>query len=326
MKKFISNTLRVAISLGLLIYLVYIADIEKIISTLKLVDYGYFGLSLLFFMVCILLLSKRWQILLNQVKIYQKYGLLINFYFIGFFFNNFLPTTIGGDVSRAYNISKVSGKKAHSVGIILLERMMGLLATLTLAILSMFWVYKYFHTKRIIFLTIALFAIVIFILVNLLIPSTFNFTGKLLKKIKLFNIGERVHNVLYSIHSYRENKKIILYAYLISILSQTNLIFMNYILAQSLHLDNVSLGFLFIVIPVTFILGLFPSVNGLGVRDTGYVFLLTRVGLTPAEALSLSFLNTLVPVLLSLYGGLLLIFYRHKKRLEPLSEMKAEIE
>jgi len=326
MKKIVSNIVRVVISVGLLIYLIYIADIGKIYDTLKLVDYRYFGLALLFFMVCILLLTKRWQILLKQVKIDQKYGLLVNFYFIGYFFNNFLPTTIGGDVSRAYNVSKVSGNKAYSVGIILLERMMGLLATLTLATLSMFWVFKYFHTNRIIFLTIALLAIVIFILVNLLVPSTFNFTSRLLKKIKIFNIGEKVYQVLYSIHSYRENKKVILYAYLISILSQTNLILMNYILAKALNLDKVSLGFLFIVIPVTFILGLFPSVNGLGVRDTGYVFLLTRVGLSPAEALSLSFLNTLVPVLLSLYGGLLLIFYRHKKGLEPLSEMKAEIE
>lgn len=326
MKKIISNILRVVVSVGLLIYLIYLADIDKIYNTLKIVDPGYFGLALIFFMVCIVLLTKRWQILLNQIKIPNSFGQLFNFYFIGYFFNNFLPTTIGGDVSRAYNVAKVSGKKADSVGTILLERMMGLLATLTLASLSMFWVIKYFHSSRIIILTVALLAFVIFVLINLLVPSTFNFTSRILKKITIFNVGDNIQKVLSIIHLYRENKKIILAAFVISLCSQTTLILMNYILAQALSLHNVTLGFLFIVIPVTFILGLFPSVNGLGVRDSGYVFLLTRVGLSPAEALSLSFLNTLVPVLISLYGGLLLIFYRHKRSIESLSEMKAEIE
>lgn len=326
MKRILLNVIRVVVSVGLLVYLIHLADLDKIYTSLQKVDLKYFGLALLIFMVGLLLLTKRWQILLNQVKIPQKFSRLINFYFIGYFFNNFLPTTIGGDVSRAYYVAKASGKKPHSIGTILLDRMMGLLATLTLAAVSMFWVFQYFHTSRIIIFTILLFAFVIFVLLNLLIPSTFNFTSRVLRKIRFFNLGEKIQKVLATIHEYRESKKTILYVFIISIASQVTLIVMNYVLAQALNLELVTLGFLFLVIPVTFIMGLFPSVNGLGVRDTGYVLLLTRIGLSPAEALSLSILNTLVPVLISLYGGLLLIFYRQKKAIEPLREMKAEVE
>lgn len=324
-KKIIKTTLRVVISVGLLVYLILLADIQNIYNTLKLVDVKYFGLAVLFFLICVMLLTVRWQILLNQLKIRHKFRLLANFYFIGYFFNNFLPTTIGGDVSRAYNVARVSGQKANSVGSILLERMMGLLATLTLASMSMFWVIQYFHTPRIIFLTIALLVGIVLVLVNILVPSTFNFTSNILKKIKVFAVGDKIQKVLSSIHSYRENKKIILFAFLISLVSQFTLIMMNYILAIALNLEEVTLGFLFIVVPITFILGLFPSVNGLGVRDSGYVFLLTRIGLSPAEALSLSVLNTLVPVLVSLYGGLLLVFYRQRKEMESFEEMKVEL-
>lgn len=325
-KKIISNLFRVLISGGLLIYLIILADVNKIYNILKVVDLKFFGIAILFFLVCLTFLTKRWQILLNQLKINQKFKLLANFYFIGYFFNNFLPTSIGGDISRAYNVAKVSGQKANSIGSILLERMMGLLATLTLASISLFWVIKYFHTSRIIYLTLALFILIIFLLANLLIPATFKFTSAILEKIKIFAIGERINRVLRSIHSYRENKKIILFAFLISLVSQFSLIMMNYTLARALHLEEITLGFLFIVIPITFILGLFPSINGLGVRDSGYVFFLTRVGLTPAGALSLSVLNTLVPLLVSLYGGLLLLSYRHKKEIVSFEEMKAELE
>lgn len=326
MKKVFLNILRVAISIGLLVYLVLLADINKIIETLKIVNPGLFGLALLAFFICLLILSTRWKTLLDQFDIHPKFGLLLNFYFIGYFFNNFLPTSIGGDVSRAYNVAKVSGKKASSVGAILLERMMGMLATLTLASLSMFWVIRYFHTTKIIYVTITMLIIVIFILINLLHPATFNFTSRVLSKITIFHLGDKINRVLGSIHSYRENKMAIVRAFILSLMSQTTLIFMNYILAKALNLDHVSLGFLFIVIPVTFLLSLLPSINGLGVRDLGYVSLLTRIGVTPAEALSLSFLNTLVPIIHSLYGGLLLIFYRHKQGFEDIGKIESEMD
>jgi uncharacterized protein (TIRG00374 family) len=323
MNRIILNILRVAISVGLLAYLIYLADIEKLYLTLKTVNTQFFLLALFIFFICLNLLSKRWQILLSKLEIKSPYKLLFNFYFIGFFFNNFLPTSIGGDVSRAYNVAKISGKKAISIGVVLLERILGLLATLTLASVSTFWVMKFFHTPRIIFLTLTMFAIVIFLLVNLLFKRSFNFTGKLLGKITIFNIGDRIHRILETIHSFRNNKRTIIKAYLISLTSQILFIVMNYILAKSLNLQQVSLGFLFIVVPVSFLLSLFPSINGLGVRDSAYVFLLTRIGVSPAEALSLSFLNTFVPILFSLYGGILLIFYRNNKSLQTLTGMKS---
>ena len=85
MKKIILNSLRVTVSVGLLAYLIYLADVDKIVKSLKAADARYFGLALLFFLFGVALLSKRWHILLNQVEIRAKYSQLVNFYFIGFF-------------------------------------------------------------------------------------------------------------------------------------------------------------------------------------------------------------------------------------------------
>lgn len=325
MKKILIIAVRILISLGLLVYLISLADIQKILATLGSVNLTYLLLAFALFVGIVFLLTRRWQILLDEAGIRPGYSHLFVFYLMGYFFNNFLPTTVGGDVSRAYNVARLSGKKAGSVGIVLLERVLGVLATLTFATFSLFWVSRYFQSSRIVIVTVGMFLILILALASLLNERLLSFFTRTLAFIKLFRLGERLSLVLQSIHSYRHAKQLVLHAYLLSLIGQFLLIFMNYLLALALGLKQVSLIYLFLVVPVTIVMGLLPSINGLGVRDSGYVILLTRIGLTPAEAISFSFLNTLVPFLVSLSGGLLLIFYRHRTPVKEFQEIQTEM-
>ncbi|NOX36512.1 MAG: flippase-like domain-containing protein [Calditrichaeota bacterium] len=313
MKKIILQIVRFAVSIGLLGYLIYLADISKIYATLRQVNGLYFLFALGAFFVGLLFLTWRWKLLLQTVDIRPGYKKLLIFYFIGYFFNNFLPTTIGGDISRAYNVARLSDRRAESVGIVLFERLLGLLATLSLAAFSLFWVLQHFHTWRIVYVTLSMLTLVVLGFGLVLNTRFFRWMVQIFEKIEFLNLGNRLNRVLNSIHVFRTHKSRIAITFLFSLSSQILFIFMNYLLAQSLNLQQVSFQFLLLVIPVAFLLGLLPSINGLGVRDSGYVFLLTRIGLTPAEALSLSFLNTLVPMLMSGIGGIFLIFYRTQK-------------
>lgn len=312
MKKTGMNILRAVISFGLLAYLISIADIAQIYETIKQANMAYLGLALLIFTTAIFVLSLRWQILLNQVDIRPGYFRLVVFYFIGYFLNNFLPTSIGGDVSRAYNIAKTSGRHGTGVASVLLERMLGLLATLTLASLSVFWVAELFQTDLIIIVTIGMLAFVVFVLLNLFNPTLFGFSSRLLKKIHWWGIGDKIVEVFATIHDYRQSKAAVLQAYLLSLCAQFLVVVMNYVLAQALALKNITFGYLLLVIPVTFVISMAPSINGLGVRDFGYESLLSKIGIDTSQALSLSFLNTLTPMIISIIGGIMLIFYRNK--------------
>lgn len=311
MKRTLANILRGVISFGLLAYLIYMADISQIYATLKAADYRYFAVALVIFLGTVVLFALRWQILLRESRIEPGYNRLLAFYLIGYFLNNFLPTSIGGDLSRVYNVARVSGKPATSFGIVILERIMGFVATLTLAAGSLYWAMRYFHTTLIVSLTLSSLLLLLFILLYLLNPSLYNFTSRFLSRFKWWGIGKKSQRVLSAIHALRESKKAIFKAYLLSLICQVMLIGMNYLLALALGLYQLSPGYLFLVVPVTFVMGMIPSINGLGVRDYGYLELLSRAGLSSAEALSLSFLNTLVPLLMSLVGGVLMIFYRN---------------
>jgi hypothetical protein len=76
---------------------------------------------------------------------------------------------------------------------------------------------------------------------------------------------------------------------------------------------DITYTYLFLVVPITFLLMMIPSINGIGFRDGGYVVLLAYVGISKAEALSLSFMTLLVPMLISVSGGI--IFMMQKKAL-----------
>jgi hypothetical protein len=65
-------------------------------------------------------------------------------------------------------------------------------------------------------------------------------------------------------------------------------------------------------VTVTFVLTMLPSINGVGIRDLGYVTLLSKVGVSNAAAISLSFLNLLLPMVISIWGAVLFILQKRK--------------
>lgn len=319
MRPSIKTLLRVGISGGLLFYLIHLANFDQIIRQLKLVNISGFLTAVAAFFAAVLLLNLRWHILSGPMPGYLK---LLKFYLIGFFFNNFLPTTIGGDISRAYNAGQETGKKAQSVGTVLLERVIGFLATLTLASISLIWVSRFFHSSKIIYVTILTFLFFLAAIASVFVPTLFRFWERVLLWLPMRSLSEKISAVLGSIHKFRNHHHILGKAFIVSVFGQIFLIIMNFILARALGIHNISLGYFFLVVPITFVLGLIPSVNGIGVRDSGYVILLARIGVSPAEAVSISFLNTLIPMGISLIGGLLLLFQKRQGKTLPLSQLE----
>lgn len=312
MKKLTLNIIRIVISLGLLFYLIYIADIKKIIASLEQLNLIPVLLSLLAFCTAVLFLTFRWHLLNKSYGFGIGFFRLFIIYFIGFFFNNFLPTSIGGDLSRAYYLGQHSGNRTASIGTVFLERVIGLLATLSLAGISLIWLFSHFRTTRIIYVTLGLVALIAIFLAIVMSRRIYRRFSGLISMITFYDIGDKISKVFDTLHFYRNKKKILLSAYISSLGAQFMLIVMNFILATALQMHQVAFEYFFLVVPVTFVFSLLPSINGLGVRDTGYMLMLVRQGVEPAAVLSLSFLVTAIPLLMSLVGGAFFIFYRFR--------------
>lgn len=84
-------------------------------------------------MLSVTISAYKWQKLLAIHDVRIRLGLLHRWYFIAVFFNNFLPTSIGGDGYRIYRTLEFSKERGPAIIAIIMERVSGLVVLLTAA-------------------------------------------------------------------------------------------------------------------------------------------------------------------------------------------------
>ncbi len=314
---YLKNIVKAAVSLGLLGYLVYQADPQKIWDVIAQVGRSH-GLwyvisAFLFEVAAILLMALRWKKLLSGYGHTIGFQRLSGFYLIGLFFNNFLPTSIGGDVVRIYKVAEETDDRTSAFASVIIERMLGIAATLSLAITALFFISQQFHSTRMMIVSIVLFIGIALFFVFMLQNWSFKILLRLFSYFTVFNIGEKINKLFEAIHYFKKRRRILLFVFLYSLGSQIAIILMNYSLALAFNVV-LDIRYLFMVIPVTFVLTMLPSINGVGLRDLGFVSLLGRVGVSSPAALSLSFMNLLIPMILSVGGAVLFVIQKRKSK------------
>jgi glycosyltransferase 2 family protein len=324
----LKTVLRALISISLLAYLIYLAEPAKIIEVLNGVwtgdGLGYLAGALMMFMLAYITLSIRWQVLVSGYGLKIPTYVLFQYYLIGLFFNNFLPTGIGGDVLRIYNLIKRSGERTIGFASVLTERLIGITATLILAIFALLFLARGVKTDLLLLIAIGLlFGIFLFFFL-IFQDKFFNKIAARVEKITLFRFGERVYKFLEALRFYQDSKIIYLKILFISLISQSLIITMTFLLAKALNIQ-VSLLYLFFVVPITFILTMLPSINGLGVREGGFVFLLGRIGVSDAAAVSLSFSTILIPMIVSIAGGILFVMQKKIPKKEDIENVEKNL-
>jgi len=326
--RYLKHILKAVFSLSLLIYLVYEAEPQKIIQVFGDVDLAevFWFIAGAFFCIVLWLvfMTIRWKVLLNGYNYQVSFGRLISFYLMGMFFNNFLPTSIGGDVFRIYKIVEETGDRTTGFASVIIERMLGIAATLILAVLALFMISQQFHSTRLMYISVILLLLIMAFFFIMVRNRPFKLFLRIFEKLSFFRIGERFNKLFEAIHYFKKRRRILVYVLLYSILSQVSVVFMNYFLVKTFSL-NVDLSFLFVVVPVTFLLTILPSINGVGVRDFGFVSLLSRVGVTNAAALSLSFMNLIMPMLISVIGAVLFITEKRKTNSGELNAFESSL-
>jgi glycosyltransferase 2 family protein len=130
------RALRVAISAALLIVLFFGIDwstvpgyAERLTPALSVLVIGVFAAQLA-------ISSWKWQWALRIHHLYYPYPLLTRVLVIGFFLNNFLPTSIGGDAYRVYRTLPEMPPKSRAISAVILERVVGFSALLSLGMVG----------------------------------------------------------------------------------------------------------------------------------------------------------------------------------------------
>jgi hypothetical protein len=221
------------------------------------------------------------------------------------FFNNFLPSSIGGDAIKGYDLYRYSQKGKESFTTVFLERYTGLAALLLIGLISLVFISSLPDVKISILGISTIFIVGTIVVANSRVK---NLIFKLVSKLKITKLEKVVFEVYETFGKYKNHKSSFLNAVFLSIIIQVMNIVVYIILSNALNI-KVPWGYFFLFFPIITVISMLPiSINGLGIREGVNVYLFTQVGVANSQALSLSLSWFLMVMVISLLGGFVFVF------------------
>jgi uncharacterized protein (TIRG00374 family) len=295
------NLLKIAVSLGGLLAIVLTQDLEQVLGHLRDMNWLLFGMALLLFLAGSLVRAYRWGTLVWSLGIQVSWWRLVALYFVGSFFSLFLPTGLGGDAVKMYELSRDDGKAAEAISSVVVDRFVGLFVLFSLAVLALIGGYRLVGSE--VLIAIAGVFVACLIALTLLLQRRWIETwGRRLGLDRLLGRIRILRELYASVRLYRTVD--LLRATAASVVWNLMLIFGNYLLGLAVGVD-LSLYYYFLFIPIISVLLMLPSIGGLGIREGAYVLLFSQVGVANSQALALAFAFDVVLLINGLIGALI---------------------
>ena len=306
-RKTILIVFRIVISISLIAYLIgtQFKDPQNVVDILKTANIYLLLLSLSTHIFGIWITAVRWKTLLDTQKAALGVRTLTVSVLIGFFFNNFLPTSIGGDVFRAYDASR-KGKiqLGTSASIILVERFSGVIGAATYAIVALFLGFTTIGNQSVIVPIVIFFVITIILAFLIINPSILKF-GRFFDRFRILRkLKGKLSDVYGTLQSFKKYKMALVKILVFSFLLQFVVILNYYLAARALGIDLSLTSFLFIVPVVTTIAMLPISIGGMGLRENSLVFIMIALGAANDKAALCSLLTFIMLIIVGIIGGI----------------------
>ncbi len=302
-RKQIFNILKILVSLILLFFIFSRIDLAAFISHVHQANPWWLLTALAMMMVGVVMRAWRWRILLTSIGVIISLKELTIIYFIGFLFNNVLPSGIGGDAVRIMELNRYSQRATDATTSVLVDRFLGLSALQAIGTVALLFNWQAVP-PQVAYFTVIIFGCGLvggFLLIHrplyLALQARLSVVRRL-TKIKV--IGK----LFESFQSYP--LAALGRAYVVSLLFNLSLIAMNISIGLALG-AQASLIQYAIFVPITSIVLLVPiSFAGLGMREGTYIQLFQAVGVPPEIALAMSLLvYTIGNLCTGLIGGII---------------------
>lgn len=299
---------KIVVSSGLLYLLfsrgnVHLADVWQQMRT---ASPAWIAASLAIYFVMIVIATWRWRVLLAAQHLVLAFRTLLSSFLVATFFNNFLPSNIGGDVIRIADTSKAAGSKTLAATIVLVDRGIGLLGLGFVAAAGATVAARRSEAIGPLgpgLLWAGLAGAIAVASSVVLMPRGVGFLLRPLHALHQEWFEERIGRLVGALARFRETPRALLACFTGAIAVQTIIVLFYAALARGLGID-VPLRHLAILVPLSFLIQMLPvSVGGLGVRETTFVVYLTQLNVPKESAFALSLVSGFVILLFSTTGA-----------------------
>jgi glycosyltransferase 2 family protein len=303
-RRWLPFVLKATVSVGLLVLLFRQTDLQAVVTRAREADLRWLAAALTLYALMIVVSAWRWQVLLRTQRIRAPFGLLANSWLVATFFNNFLPSNIGGDVVRIADSARLTGSRTVAGAVVVVDRAMGLVALLCVAAVgSLFSGAAGLRVAGTEYLWIgavaALGAGVPAVMAPRLLP-------RLLSPLCHLRPGlleprrERLGDTL---ERFKHRRGRLGQAFAGAFVVQLMLVAFFLCVAYAIGATFPVLSGL-IVVPISLVVQMLPiSINGFGVREAVFSYFFVQLGLGVDAGLALSLISAGLIMLFSLSGG-----------------------
>jgi uncharacterized membrane protein YbhN (UPF0104 family) len=314
-RRILVPALKVTISAGLLWLLLSRIDLWRLWGYARYASLPWLAAGLALYLGMIVVSAWRWQLLLVAQRIHVSHGRLVNSYLVATFFNNFLPSNIGGDVVRVRDTAPAAGSKTLATTVILMDRGIGLLGLFIVAAVGATATSAL--SSSVPWLAPALWiglAVGLAVTIPLVLAPA-HVAGLLspLRRLHAEWVGERITRLTKALGRFGQDPKALVSCLLGAVIVQGVLVAFYVAIVRSMHID-VSAWHLCVIVPISFIVQMAPvSVNGFGVREATFAYYFSRLHLPTESAIAVSFMGAALIMLFSLSGGAAYILRSHSQ-------------
>lgn len=302
-------------------------DVRELTELLLRLDFISISVLGLLTVVMIWVSCLKWQVFLRAFGHEVPVLRLMRLYTVGYFFNTFFPSFVGGDVARSYHLGAGLGSQKDAAVATFLERFTGLLA---MAILSLVFVLLGSAETKGVELAVWLVALATSALAAICFSRGFRlwvnrcvervFAVATLNRFARLPLGFLAELDL-MLGEGRVLRSVFPQAMFLSLLFHLLTVVNTFAAAWAIGWSAPSIAGLFVVVPLILIVTMVPiTPGGLGVQEGAFLFFLKRCGATEAQGLGVGLVLRAKVVFVAMVGGLLWLGLQKRVRHEVCPE------
>lgn len=296
------------VSIALIALLIRGVDVAAVLEHLRAVDARAVAVAVVMTTAIALLHAGRWQVILKTMGHgrFLAFGGALRLVLIGYFFNQTLPSTVGGDAFRIWGAYRAGIRAGDAFASVVVDRIFALVSLLLMIVLGLPWLFDIVvapTARAVVILVIAGGAAGMAVLLLL---------GRFASHLQRWRLTRFMLQISEGCRALLRDPARTLAVAVLTIAGYAALSYVVYILARGLDVP-LELGNSLLLIPLVTLVTLLPvSIAGWGVREGAMVVALGLIGVPAVKALSLSILSGLVVMASGLVGGAVwLVTHRH---------------
>jgi glycosyltransferase 2 family protein len=311
----LSRFFRLAVAVALTAFILWKADPAQVLRTTAGADWRWIGAAVALTLLDRTLMAYRWMVLLCSLSPGSRppFGAVLRIFFVSTFVGTFLPS-VGGDLYRAYSLSRMHVSGVQAAASVLMDRLLGVLSIVLVGVVALLGAQRLVSIPGIWIILVLASVMCLGAAMTVFSERVARMGQAITARMPTQKAKRLGTGLIDAVRRYSQHHGELTSVLAMSIAVQVIRVVQAYCLGEALGLD-APIWVYFAFIPTILLIMQLPiTVAGLGTSQVAFAWLFGAVGVPAAAAVALSILFVALGIVGNLPGALLYAFGGGRER------------